>query len=151
MLALAFHVGHHRFALRCSEVVEVVPRVALRELPRAPPWVPGSFMYRGTVAPAIDLSVLLWSVPCTDRLSTRLVVVRGRSGTRASGPVGLLCERVTEAVHLTEGAGVTPGVAVAGAPYLGEVYTDGAGMFQRLLLDELLAASLSDAVTGAAP
>ena len=73
MLALAFHVGKDRFALRCADVVEVVPRVALRALPHAPAYIPGMFTYRGAVVPVIDLGLLMWGQPCADRLSTRII------------------------------------------------------------------------------
>jgi len=117
MLALAFHLGKDRFALRCADVVEVVPRVQLRDIPKAPPYIPGMFTYRGGVVPVLDLCLLLWGAPCADRMSSRVILVR--HGGRV---IGLLAERVTEAVTLDPARAAPPGIAIPDAPYLGDVY-----------------------------
>src|SRR5688572_27751379 len=100
MLALAFNVGKDRFALRCADVVEVVPRVHLRDIPHAPEYIAGMFTYRGQIVPVIDLGLLLWKAPCADRMSTRIVLVRYPPPPGPSKVIGLLAERVTEAITL---------------------------------------------------
>lgn len=134
MLALAFHVGKDRFALRCADVIEVVSRVELRAIPHAPSYIPGMFTYRGVVVPVIDLSLLLWNTPCADRMSSRIVLVKHKEKL-----IGLYAERVTEAVQL-DAQGAAPGVEVAEAPYLGEVYfLEDQKMIQLVRIDQLFA------------
>ena len=58
MLFLLFQIGKDRYALEASRVVEVVPLLALKELPQAPKGVAGLFNYRGALVPAVDLSEL---------------------------------------------------------------------------------------------
>ena len=138
MLGLAFSIGRDRFALRCADVVEVVPRVNLRDIPHAPRSVAGMFTYRGAVVPVVDLCQLLWQTPAADRMSTRIIVVR-HAKTKL---VGLLAERVTEAVNLDPARATASGIAVDDAPYLGEVYFDDAGMIQLLRLDEIVGGAI---------
>ena len=136
MLALGFEIGGARYAVRCSELLEVVPRVPLREVPHAPGYVPGQFTYRGAVTPVVDLSMLMTGRPADDRLSSRILVAAypTESGPRA---LGLVAERATEAVRL-EGGGAPPGIEVPEAPYLGELHFDGHRMVQLVRVAELL-------------
>ena len=153
MLALAFHVGKDRFALRCADVVEVVPRVDFRDTPHAPPWIPGMFTYRGAVVPVVDLCKLMWGAPCEAKMSSRIILVRHvlaphRSPaqepmrTELAPParsrlIGLLAERVTEAVMLDTSLVAEPGVESPDAPYLGEVYFEAGKMIQLVRLEQL--------------
>jgi chemotaxis-related protein WspB len=151
MLVLAFHVGKDRFALRCGDIVEVVPRVHLRDVPHAPASISGIFTYRGAVVPVIDLAHLMWGTPCAERLSSRIILVRqagrlvGLPGRSEEGigrddrprVVGLLAERVTEAITLDAARAAPSGLAIADAPYLGEVFFDDTGMIQLLRLDRI--------------
>ena len=54
--------------------------------------------YRGEVVPVIDLSLLLGSSPCSDRLSTRIILVKSMSGGQNQGEA---CART--------GTGIGPG------------------------------------------
>lgn len=136
MLALAFHLGKDRFALRCADVVEVVPRVRLRDIPKAPPYIPGMFTYRGAIVPVIDLCILLWNKPCADRMSSRIILVR--HPPQNGRVVGLYAERVTEAIDLDTARAAPPGIAIPEAPYLGEVYfAEDDQMIQLVRIDQL--------------
>lgn len=137
MLALSFNIGKDRFALRCAEVVEVVPRVHLRDIPHAPAFIAGTFTYRGQVVPVIDLGLLLWNASCADRMSTRIILVRYPPPPAAPKMIGLLAERVTEAITLDTERAAPPGIAIADAPYLGDVFFEERGSIQVLRLDAI--------------
>ncbi len=136
MLALVFRIGAERFALPCKVLVEVVPRVELRPIAHAPDYVAGVFVLRGAAVPVIDLCQLIAGVPCSDRLSSRIMLV-----TLGGQVLGLLAENVTEAIDLTRKAAA---ISVPAAPYLGELYGDGQGgaMVQLLDVGQLLSESL---------
>ena len=137
MLALAFHVGSDRFALGCAEVIEVVPRVELRSIPHAPEIVPGLFTYRGAIVPVVDLCQLVRRVPCPERLSSRIIVVRPKGfGERL---LGLLAERVVETIELDEKTVIRGGIELREVPYLGEVFIDRGITTQYLRIDGLIA------------
>lgn len=98
MLALILSVGSELYALPAKRVIEVVPRVRLRSLPRAPAWLAGMFAYRGEVIAVVDLCQRIEDRPCPSRVNSRIVVVE--SSGSASVRCGLLAERVTEVRRL---------------------------------------------------
>ena len=75
MLLLTFTAGANRYAVDVTRVVELVPRVELRQIPHAPAFLAGLLGYRGKVVPVIDLGLLLDVGPCRDCLSTRIILV----------------------------------------------------------------------------
>ncbi len=75
MLLLTFIAGANRYAIDVARVVELVPRVELRSIPHAPPFLAGLLGYRGKVVPVIDLGLLVGAAPCRDCLSTRIILV----------------------------------------------------------------------------
>ena len=93
MLSLLFSLGDSVYAIPARSVVEVVPHVALRPLPGAPPWVCGLLAYRGRALPVVDLARKLFGAPCeSSRLSSRIVVVEAQDARR----FGVLTERVSD-------------------------------------------------------
>jgi chemotaxis-related protein WspB len=151
MLALSFHVGDARFALPCRDVVEVVPLLRLTPVPHAPAFLAGVFDYRGVATPVVDLNVLVAGRPCADLLSTRIMIVRWRGKS-----LGVLAERVTEAIDVDPARVRPAAVKVAEAPYLGGVVLagDGSGGMTQLIAAERLVpdavrALLEDATDGA--
>lgn len=153
MLRVGFRAGAERYALSAEHLVEVIPRVALREVPLAPPGIAGLFTYRGRVTPVVDLTRVLTGAPCPDRLSSRILVVHvGRGPHRRL--VGLLAEGVTEA--FSDASIPQPGIAVPGTPFLGAVLVRSEGLVQlvepsRLLPDGLVDSLLAAAAEPAAP
>jgi chemotaxis-related protein WspB len=98
MLSLLFSLGDSVYAIPARSVVEVVPHVALRPLPGAPPWVIGLLAYRGRALPVVDLARKLFGVACeSSRLSSRIVVVEAADGRRC----GILTERVSDVRHIS--------------------------------------------------
>jgi chemotaxis-related protein WspB len=150
MLGLAFSIGPDRFALRCADLVEVIPRVVLRDLPHAPAYLTGMFTYRGAVAPVIDLCQLVAGVPCPDRLSSRIAMVHHPLSGGAAGVLGLLAERMTETLELDPRTAV-PTVELTAARYLGDVYFDRGTMIQLVRLDRLLDGPLREVLAAAEP
>lgn len=140
MLALAFNVGSDRFALDCTEVVEVVPNIEPRSVPHAPAFVPGLFTYRGAIVPIVDLCQLIRKTPCPARLSSRIIVVRPASlGGRL---VGLLAERVLETITVSERTAIRGGIELKEAPYLGEVFIGDGITTQAFIVEKLVSGPL---------
>lgn len=138
-LHLIFQLGEDRYALSAREVVEVLPRRRLKQVPEAPAWVAGIFEHRGRMIPVLDLSRRVLGRPALARSSTRLVLVRfdARQG-RDSPVLGLILEQATDTLRLPSAA-FTPSGLEAGQPdYLGPVQRDGRGLIQRIEVDGLL-------------
>lgn len=134
MLALLFNVGPESYALPARVVVEVVPRVQLRPVPRAPAWLAGVFAYRGEVIPVVDLCRRLLDQPCPSRVSSRIVVVQQR-GARTQRRYGVLAERVTEVRQLPEAEVDT---RMADTPFVAATVLENGTLIQVLDLEATL-------------
>lgn len=147
MLLLQFQAGNDRYGLDVSRIIEVIPMVIFRPLPHADPAVAGLFNYHGTMAPVIDLTVLLTGNVSRLLFSTRIIMVDypGRPGREVERHIlGLLAERVTETVFYTEENLQPAGIAVEGASYLGDLVIHADGLIQRVAIERLLPPSLRE-------
>lgn len=138
-LFLLFRIGSERYALRATEVAEVLPRLPLKPIAHAPQWVAGVFAYRGAVVPVIDLSALTFGQPAEARTSTRLVLVHYRADEDQSGQwLGLILEQATDTLRCDPEDFQPYGLDNREAPYLGPVREDAQGLVQWVRVDDLL-------------
>jgi chemotaxis-related protein WspB len=154
MLFVLFQLGSDRYALEASQVVEVIPLVALNKLPQPPKGVAGLFVYRGQPVPAVDLSELLFGRPARDRLSTRIIVVNyfSAAGATEAQLLGLIAERATAMMKRDAKDFRDVGVNLTATPYLGPVLTDDQGVIQLVQPGKLsgLAANIRESLTAPA-
>ena len=144
MLFLCFRLGNDRYALDASEVIEVVPLLAIKRIPQAPPAVAGAFNYRGEPIPVVDLSELALGRPARRHMSTRIVVVSYPDADGRAHPLGLIAERATETVRRDPADFRSSGVVNEGAPYLGPVAPDPDGLLQWVDVKKLLPPAVRD-------
>jgi chemotaxis-related protein WspB len=159
MLLLTFTAGPNRYGVDVARVVELVPHVKLHRIPYTAVPVVGLLAYRGKAIPVVDLCLLLESVPCQDRLSTRIIVVNDArtdqnsprvveagpsegnalhaSGTRYESLIGLLAERVSDLSHVYPERLVTTPVDMTLAPYLSAIARTDVGIVHLLAVDKL--------------
>ncbi len=138
-LFLLFRIGSERYALRATEVAEVLPRLPLKPIARAPQWVAGVFAYRGAVVPVIDLSALTFDQPAEARTSTRLVLVHYRPNESQPGQwLGLILEQATDTLRCNPQDFQPYGLDNREAPYLGPVREDAQGLVQWVRVNDLL-------------
>ncbi|WP_053117512.1 chemotaxis protein CheW [Pseudomonas sp. P1.31] len=139
VLFLLFRIGSERYALRATEVAEVLPRLPLKPIARAPQWVAGVFAYRGAVVPVIDLSALTFGQPAEARTSTRLVLVHYRPDESQPGQwLGLILEQATDTLRCNPQDFQPYGLDNREAPYLGPVREDAQGLVQWVRVNDLL-------------
>jgi chemotaxis-related protein WspB len=144
MLFLVFQLGPDRYAIEAAQVVEVLPLVNLKHIPRAPLGVAGVLDYHGTPVPLIDFTELAQGTPARKWMSTRIILVNHRDKSGKIHLLGFLAEHATETMHRSEEDFVDSGVTAADAPYLGPVITDAAGIIQRIGIQNLLSDSVGD-------
>lgn len=138
-LFLLFRLGSERYALRATEVAEVLPRLPLKPIARAPQWVAGVFAYRGAVVPVIDLSALTFGQPAEARTSTRLVLVHYRPDEAQPAQwLGLILEQATDTLRCDPEDFQPYGLDNREAPYLGPVREDPQGLVQWVRVNDLL-------------
>jgi chemotaxis-related protein WspB len=142
MLFLLFRIGKDRYGLEASQVVEVLPLIALKQIPQAPRGIVGIFNYHGTVVPVIDLCEVAIGRSSASRLSTRLILVKYPVDAEKKHILALMAEQATETTQLDPALFNNIGVDVPDAPYLGPVATDALGLIQRIEVKELLPAAL---------
>ncbi|WP_338479859.1 chemotaxis protein CheW [Pseudomonas trivialis] len=138
-LFLLFHIGSERFALKATEVAEVLPRLPLKPIAHAPAWVSGIFAHRGALVPVIDLSALTFGTAAQARTSTRLVLVNYQPQSWAAPRrLGLILEQATDTLRCDPAEFKPYGLDNREAPYLGPVREDAAGLTQWIGVNELL-------------
>ncbi|CAM2895390.1 chemotaxis-related protein WspB [Pseudomonas gessardii] len=142
-LFLVFHIGSERYALKATEVAEVLPRLPLKPIAHAPAWVAGIFAHRGYMVPVIDLSALTFGTPAQARTSTRLVLVNYRpQAWQAPRWLGLILEQATDTLRCDPADFQPYGLDNRQAPYLGPVREDERGLMQWIGVADLLTAEV---------
>jgi chemotaxis-related protein WspB len=140
MKVLVFHIGADRYGLPLAGVKRVLPVVALKHIPLAPPFVAGLMDLHGEPVPVLDLSRLAGLAPKQLWFDTRISLVDYPLPGGASASRGLLAEHVSGIEPVDPGALREPGVG--GAAFLGQVAGAAAGMLQIVELDHLLSAEV---------
>ena len=146
-----------------------MPNVNLRPIPHAPAFLSGLLGYRGNVVPVIDLGSLLGSLPCRDRLSTRIILVNDAPGDqnrtkrdrdysvegsehvgsdpeRPPGLLGFVAENVGELTYAQSEQTVPSPIQLAQAPYLDAVVQTEEGIVQLITIEKVRDAVLRGAL-----
>jgi chemotaxis-related protein WspB len=138
MLYLLFAIGDGHYAIAAREVVEVLPLVEIRPLPRAPLGVVGLFDYHGLAVPVVDLSLLVSGTASQPVMTTRIAVVRYIPEPGVEHLLGLIAEHLTDTVKAEESDFQPAGVSSPDSEYLGRVVTRSGEIIQRINLLEVL-------------
>ena len=155
MHVLLFQVGSEQYAVGTAGVVEVVPAVDLRAVPRTHDAVAGLLEYRGRIVPIVDLCQLFGQGACPRQFSNRIIVCDLATQADAAVPdavrwIGMLAQNVTrDAVLDPDQEGAHPGPRTPDAPVLGPVLASDAGLVQLVRIEALLPQDLiADLVAG---
>ncbi|MBI4863190.1 MAG: purine-binding chemotaxis protein CheW [Candidatus Riflebacteria bacterium] len=143
VLLVLFQVGPDTYAVDARRVTEVVPAVALRSVPAAPPWVAGLLGYRGAVVPVVDLSRILGGVDSVPRLSTRILITTVSDDRGKERLLGLMAESVLETLSRDVTEFRQEGVVPRDAAFLGRISCDDRGMVQLVEIEKLVPAALA--------
>lgn len=160
MLLLTFNAGVNRYAIDSTQVVELIPKVNLRPIPHAPPFLVGLLAYRGKVVPVVDLGLLLANTACRESLSTRIILVKNPPGdqnrwkddrdrsVKSSQPgpwnqkhdpdlLGLVGEQVSDLTSIEPSQIVPAPVHIPAVPYLDAIVQTDQGIVQLIAVDRL--------------
>lgn len=138
MLFLLLKVKDANYAVSAREVIEVVPRVDLLALPKAPAFVAGLLNYRGDAVPVLDLCVLMHGAPCAAVFGSRIVLVHYRHSQQTPRVLGLIVARVTETLERTPEEFHSSAISGEATPYLADVTPYRDGLAQRIDVERLL-------------
>lgn len=152
MLMLIFRIKDHWYALETTHVVEIVPRIPLREIPSGQPYLAGFLNYRGTIVPILDLARLIEQQPSCAHLSTRIIMIQYPVPQNSSfHHLGLIAEQVTETLNPALHDIRPLNLDSPQSDYLGGMLLDNRGMIQCLDLDKLFSFLRSDNILPALP
>jgi len=143
MLVIPFWIGQEAYAVASADLYGVLPRPLLRSMPGGPAGLLGVFNYRGRWTPVLDAQFLLGGVSARPALATRVLLCHTKVPDVA---LGLLCEKVTDALTVDPAAWSAPGVRLGDAPWLGPLQTSGGITVQRLFIPHLLTPELAAAL-----
>lgn len=146
MQLLTFTVAGQAYAIESRQVVEVLPLVPARPLPRTPDFIRGIFTYRGRLVPLIDLGLRLADTPPTERLSTRVIVVDYQppgDPPQPAGLIGLVAESVISICASEQADIVAPAPDLPDAGFLGRLLRIRGRTLQMIAPNRLLPAPLA--------
>jgi chemotaxis-related protein WspB len=149
MLALIFQISHERVALDVRRISEVVPRVALQRFAATPAWLAGTFVYRGSVVPVIDLHRLVGADECPSQLSSRIIVVPWQHPDLPCGWLGLLAAHVSDIREIQVPSHAPSGTSCPGEPDLGPAMIDRGEILRVLDLERLMPEAVRERLAGA--
>jgi chemotaxis-related protein WspB len=142
MLFILFQIGRDRYALSAGSIIEVLPLMNLKRIPRAPIGVAGALNYRGTPVPVVDLNEMMLARPAAQRLSTRIILVKYPLEAEHPRTLGLIAERATNMMQRSIEEFMETGVESDEARYLGRVTHDPGGFIQWVEVERLLTAEV---------
>jgi chemotaxis-related protein WspB len=157
MQLLTFTIGAEDYAIESRRVVEVVPFVAARPIPRTPDFIRGIFTHRGRLIPLVDLGWLLIDTPLRETLSTRVIVVEFSLGPCSIGTgdqrirLGVAAENVLSLCSSAEVETSLPSLPTPDAPALGRLLRIGGRTVQVLDVERLLPVTLLAGLVAPAP
>lgn len=140
-LFLQFQIGDDGYVLEAAQVNRVLPLVAVRRIPHAPTGVAGAINYHRTAVPVVDLSQIVLGRPASTHLSTRIILMRIRSGGQER-LLGLIAEKVTQTTQRDK-AEFAP---TDGTRYLIPIAGDGGRLLQWIDVQRLLPPEISAAL-----
>jgi chemotaxis-related protein WspB len=144
MLFILFQIGRDRYALSAGSIIEVLPLMNLKSVPRAPAGVAGLLNYHGTPVPIIDLNEMTLAEPAARRFSTRIILVKYPFEAQHTHALGLIAEHATKMIRRSIQDFTETGVESDAAPYLGRVANDPGGLIQRIEIERLLTPEVRD-------
>lgn len=137
MLMLLFYAGKNRYAIDCEFVIEVIPKVSLKEIPHTPKNVLGLLNYGGTPLPVVDLVEIIENRPVGSSMHSRIIILHTLNPTDEIQSFALAVERATETAEMQRDRFIQMGLQVADLPFLDGIYSEGQETIQFIDIAKL--------------
>jgi chemotaxis-related protein WspB len=136
-LLLLFSAGDDLYACDAEPIIEVVPLVKLKEIPKSPNYIAGLLNYGGQPIPVINFCELVRGQPAQESLHTRIILFSNPDSKNGElTALGLIAEKVTETTSLNLNEFVDTGMRIQNLPYLGGVLSTQNETVQLMQLDK---------------
>jgi chemotaxis-related protein WspB len=147
MLMLLLKIGEINYAIKSAQVIEIVPKIILKSIPKMPSYISGVFNYRGSPVPVVDISELILNKPANNSLSTRILLIRYNvPSSNIEHLLGIAAEGIADTIQVEESAIKPSGLYAMQAPYLAELITSVEPMIQILDVQKLLNEKISQSL-----
>jgi len=133
-----FFVDEDRYVISASEIVEIIPCVALKKLPMLPDYAAGLLNYHGEQMPIVDLCSLLLSRPCKRELGTRIIVVNKSHHNLGLMKIGFMVEKATDVIAIDADSFLPPAMRNPDAPIDGNVAEYKGILITEILIDDMV-------------
>ena len=143
MLLLTMIIDDATYGLDAQRVIEVIPLVQLRQVPRVDPCIRGIFNYRGTPVPVVDLCTFFNKQPCRKNLGSRIILIQIQMSDSSHKIVGLLAEHVTEVIKCHSKDFTSNGINASNAQFLHSIYQHDSGMIQIINAEKVIPDSIT--------
>ena len=143
MLLLTFQIGKERYAVRATEVIEILPLTTIRSIPQAPAYIAGMLDYRNHILPVVDLVQLTQDKQHNKVLSSRIIVMNYPVDTK-NMLIGLIAEKVTDTINVAEDTLSNSQIKLPNADYLGEVLNESGEFIQLIEIKSILTQDVQD-------
>jgi chemotaxis-related protein WspB len=138
MLYLQFCIEEDRYIISASRILSIIPLVTIHKMIGVPDYMAGFINHKGQTIPIVDLRKLLAGTKSKTRLSTRIVLVDFLQEGKQHKTLGLIAEKATEVVKLSEEDFSPKAIHSDSASYLDSIANDSDGMLQKINIDELI-------------
>ena len=143
MLLLTFQISNERYAVRATEVIEILPLATIRKIPQAPNYISGVLDYRNQILPVIDLVELTESRPHKKVLSSRIIVMNYPLND-INASIGIIAEKVTDTIDIKDEELSSPNIKLPNADYLGDIHNESGEFIQLVEIKSILTKDVQD-------
>jgi chemotaxis-related protein WspB len=135
MLMIIFYIGTECYCCSCDSMIEIVPKIPLKQIPQMPNYLAGLLNYGGESIPIIDLSSILVGAPCQDYMHTRIMIFKNPvEGTIKT--LGIVAEKVNEIREMDPNL-FNESLHIKNLPFLMGIYNTTTESVQRVNIKQL--------------
>ncbi len=139
MLILIFHVGKDCYCCSCEQIIEIVPKVPLKLIPKAPQYLAGLLNYGSEPIPVIDFSMIIAGRPSKNNIDTRIILLKNPSEGQVKN-LGLIAEKTNETIDIDPQSFIDSGIQIKNLAFFEGFYNLGNESIQRVNMERFFAA-----------
>lgn len=137
MLMLKFFVGDISFACDCEPIIEIIPLVKLQTISSTPSFIVGLVNFGGTPIPVIDFCQLMDDRPASQKMNSRIILLKNPDVTSSTHLLGLLAENVTQIFEENPSSFIESGIKPKNFNFLGGVLHSDHASIQMIDISKL--------------
>ena len=95
MLMLIFYIENDCYCCLCDSIIEIIPKVFLKQIHQMPEYLAGILNYGGDSVPVIDLSMIIAKRPSKNKMHTRIILFKSYFEGNPK-IIGVIAEKIFE-------------------------------------------------------